>query len=66
MMKYLDAHLEVGGKNLIVLLDNLVQQLLAVLLGLGLHVLRDLNLVKLHAENGQDKGERSVKSCYSR
>ena len=40
-------HLKVRGEDLVILLDDLINQLLAVLLRLGLEVLWDVYLVKL-------------------
>mmetsp|Transcript_23154 Transcript_23154/g.50833 ORF Transcript_23154/g.50833 Transcript_23154/m.50833 type:complete len:564 (+) Transcript_23154:1196-2887(+) len=39
--------IEVGGQHVVVQLHNVIDQLLAVLLGLGLHVIRDVALLKL-------------------
>jgi hypothetical protein len=40
-------YLKVGCEDLIILLNNLIDQLIPVCLSLFLHVLRDVNLIKL-------------------
>ena len=44
------SHLKVGIQDIIILLHNLINQFIAVLLSLLLHVRRDVNLVELGAE----------------